>query len=99
MNSPNSNIQVINGMTKSNWLGLVREAMEQRRRIVLLLETFDPGHETELVQLCQSNHYTPPSTVTEEHWNELRVQLDLTEMAAKEQGVNRSRVFLIEPAG
>jgi hypothetical protein len=88
---------VVNGMTKSGWINLVREAMERRHPILLLVALLDESQKNELEQLVARHHYSPPQTLTEDQWNQYKVKLNLSDYAAKEQGINRNEVFLIQP--
>jgi hypothetical protein len=92
------NTAVINGMTKSGWMNLVRETMERRQPILLLVAVLDETEKNDLEQLVQHHHYSAPRTLTEDQWNQCKVKLNLSGYAAKEQGISRNEVFLIQPA-
>lgn len=90
--------EVVNSMTHpEDWQVELAKAFRSGKEVLLLLQSMDRPTREQIAVLCAENGYDEPMNLPPEQWKEYRVPLDLTEMAAKEQGIHRDQVCLIRP--
>ena len=67
---------------------------------VIFEQTLSPAEQTQtkaLARLCRAYNYEDPEHLPREQWKEFQVKVDVSDYAAKEQGIGPEIIYLLHP--